>query len=83
MKNLKKLKVSHNVINEQFNKEKKDKKEQNNSDKEIDSSRTSVQSLNDSKIMELANNYIIEEDLNRNEIKEILNSKKENNNWNK
>ena len=77
MKNLKKLKVSHNVINEQFNKEKKDKKEQNNSDKEIDSSRTSVQSLNDSKIMELANNYIIEEDLNRNEIKEILNSKKE------
>ena len=80
LKNLKKLKVSHNVINEQFNKEKKDKKEQNNSDKEIDSSRTSVQSLNDSKIMELANNYIIEEDLNRNEIKEILNSKKENNN---
>ena len=37
----------------------------------------SVQSVNDSKLMELARNYIKQEDnLNRNEIKQILNSKK-------
>ena len=37
-----------------------------------------MQSLNDSKIMEIANRYITdEENLDKNEIMEILNSKKE------
>ena len=37
-----------------------------------------MQSLNDSNIMEIANKYITdEEDLNKDEINDILNSKKE------
>ena len=76
--NSKNLIVSHNVINEQFNKYKLDKKEPNINEKESDSLRYSVQSMNDSKIMELAKNYIEDEELNRDEIKEILNCKKEN-----
>ena len=76
IKNLKKLQVSHNVINEQFNKDKYLKDEQINTEKEKDD--FSVQSLDDSKLMELANNYINDEDLNKQVIKEILNSKKEN-----
>ena len=35
--------------------------------------------MNDSKIMEMANKLIEEEEPNREEIKEILNTKKENN----
>ena len=73
IKNLKKLQVSHNVINEQFNKE---KYEQNNNENEIDY--FSVQSLDDAKLMELANNYINDEEINKEVIREILNSKKEN-----
>ena len=76
--NSKKLIVSHNVINEQFNKDKIDKKEPNINEKESDSLRYSVQSMNDSKIMEMAKNFIEDEELNRDEIKEILNCKKEN-----
>ena len=34
--------------------------------------------MNDSKIMEMAKNFIEDEELNRDEIKEILNCKKEN-----
>ena len=76
--NSQKLIVSHNVINEQFNKDKLSKKEPNINEKDSDSLRYSVQSMNDSKIMELAKNYIEDEELNRDEIKEILNCKKEN-----
>ena len=78
----KKLKVTSNVINEQFNKdkkEKKEKKESGHSEKESESLRFSVQSMNDSKMMELANKMIADENLNKEEIIEILNSKKENN----
>ena len=78
--NSKILKVSSKVINEQFNKDKIEKKEASNSEKETESMiRFSVQSMNDSKMMELANKYIADEELNREEIMEILNSKKENN----
>ena len=59
-------------------KNEKDKNDEKNEKKESDSLRTSVQSMNDSKIMELANKVIgDEENLDRDEIKEILNSKKE------
>ena len=74
--NLNKLKVSSNVINEQFN---KNGKRESISEKESESSRFSVQSMNDSKLMELASKYITDEELNREEIIDILNSKKENN----
>ena len=74
--NLNKLKVSSKVINEQFN---KNGKRENISEKESESSRFSVQSMNDSKLMELASKYITDEELNREEIIDILNSKKENN----
>ena len=78
--NSKILKVSSKVINEQFNKDKIEKKEASNSEKETESNmRFSVQSMNDSKMMEMANKYIADEELNREEIMEILNSKKENN----
>ena len=70
-------KISSNVVNEQFYKD-------NYSEKEISSSsdddflRMSMQSLNDSKIMEIANRYITDdENLDKNEVIEILNSKKE------
>ena len=69
----------NNVINEQFNKDKSDKKEcaVSVSVSESDNLRISMQSINDSKMMELAKNYIKEEDnLNINEINQILNSKK-------
>ena len=78
--NSKILKVSSKVINEQFNKDKIEKKEASNSEKETESNmRFSVQSMNDSKMMEMANKYIADEELNKEEIMEILNSKKENN----
>ena len=71
IKSSQRYKVAKSVINEQFHDEKNEKKES-------DSLRTSVQSMNDSKIMELANKVIgDEENLDRDEIKEILNSKKE------
>ncbi len=77
IKSLKQLKVTKNVINEQFHEEKKEKKEIIEK-KESESLTLSVQSMNDSKIMELANKVIGDEDnLNRDEINEILNSKKE------
>ena len=75
--NNKVLKITH--INEEFNKVKLEKKEINNSHRESDSLRFSVQSMNDSKIMEMANKLIEEDEPNREEIKEILNTKKENN----
>ena len=66
--NLKAKYKINKAINEQFNKA----KEESSSNCEF-----SVQSLNDSKMMELAKNYIKQEDnLNRNEINEILNCKK-------
>ena len=70
-------KISSHVVNEQFYRD-------NFSEKEVSSSdddnflRMSMQSLNDSKIMEIANRYITdEENLDKNEIIEILNSKKD------
>ena len=70
-------KISSNVVNEQFYKN-------NYSEKEISCSEDddflsmSMQSLNDSKIMEIANRYITDdENLDKNEVIEILNSKKE------
>ena len=71
------LKITH--IDEEFNKDKIEKKEINNKLRESDSLRFSVESMNDSKIMEMANKLIEEEEPNREEIKEILNTKKENN----
>ncbi len=66
--NLKAKYKINKAINEQFNKA----KEESSSNYEF-----SVQSLNDSKMMELAKNFIKQEDnLNRNEINEILNCKK-------
>ena len=69
-------KISSNVVNEQYYKDKF-------IEKEIDSEEEnyltiSMQSLNDSNIMEIANRYITEEeDLDKNEVNEILNIKKE------
>ena len=66
----------NNVVNEQYNKENNNNKK-DVSISESDNLEISVQSMNDSKIMELARNYIKQEDnLNRNEINQILNSKK-------
>ena len=76
----KKLKISTNIIEEKFNKIKNGKKISRNIEKGKDneSLRVSVQSMNDSKIMELANKYIkSEESLDKNEIREILNTKKD------
>ena len=74
-KSLKKLKISKSVINVQFPKGRNEKKIK---EKEKESIRLSMQSMNDSKIMELANKVIEDEDnLNKNEIIEILNSKRE------
>jgi hypothetical protein len=75
------LKISYNVNTEQSIKSKDsdkcEKKELIRSDKGSESLRMSVQSINDSKIMEMADKYIVEEEnLDKNEIAEILNSKK-------
>ena len=73
--NKKNILLVNNVVNEQINKENNNKKDVTIS--ESDNLEISVQSINDSKIMELARNYIKQEDnLNRNEINQILNSKK-------
>ena len=77
--NTKKILVTNKEINEQFNKSKIGKRDILNSEKESECLSFSVQSMNDSKIMELANKYIEDEELNREEIIDILNSKKENN----
>ena len=69
-------KISSNVVNEQFYREKFIEKEINSDDENYLT--ISMQSLNDSNIMEIANKYITdEEDLNKDEINDILNSKKE------
>ena len=75
------LKIFYNVNTEQSIKSKDsdkcEKKELIRSDKGSESLRMSVQSINDSKIMEMADKYIVEEEnLDKNEIAEILNSKK-------
>ena len=75
--NINQLRDSCNEINLQINK-KYEKKDTFTSETESLSQRFSAQSINDSKIMELANNYIIDDNLNRDEINEILKSKKEN-----
>ena len=63
-----KIYIINKTVNERFNKT----KEESNSNLEF-----SVQSINDSKMMELAKNFIKQEDnLNHNEINEILNCKK-------
>ena len=69
------LKITH--TNEEFSKDKKEKKEININLSESDSLRFSVQSMNDSKIMEMANKLIEEDEPNREEIQEILSTKKE------
>ena len=69
-------KISSNVVNEQYYKQKFQETEVN-SDDENSYLTISMQSLNDSKIMEIANRYITEdEELDKNEINDILNSKK-------
>ena len=74
-------KISSNVVNEQFYREKFIEKEINSDDENYLT--ISMQSLNDSNIMEIANKYITdEEDLNKDEINDILNSKKERLYWN-
>ena len=67
-----------NVVNEQFhNVITKNNKKEGTSNSENENLEISVQSMNDSKMMELAKNYIKQEDnLNRNEITQILNCKK-------
>lgn len=73
------LKVSDNVNIEQSIKSKDSDKCEKviRSDKGSESLRMSVQSINDSKIMEMADKFIVEEEnLDKNEIAEILNSKK-------
>ena len=67
-----------NVVNEQFhNVVTKNNKKEGTSNSENENLEISVQSMNDSKMMELAKNYIKQEDnLNRNEITQILNCKK-------
>ena len=78
-KNEKTYKISSLVVNEQFYKNNFLQKDINSSDDE-NILQISMQSLNDSKIMEIANRYITdEENLDKNEIIEILNSKKEKN----
>lgn len=72
-------KISSNVVNEHILRDSFTDKELSSSEEE-NILRISMQSLNDSKIMEIANRYITdEENLDRNEINEILNSKKEKN----
>jgi len=75
--NIKKYSVK-NVVNEQFNNVvTKNNKKEGTSNSENENLEISVQSMNDSKMMELAKNYIKQEDnLNRNEITQILNCKK-------
>ena len=69
-------KISSNVVNEQYYKDKFIEKEIDSEDE--DYLTISMQSLNDSNIMEIANRYITEEeDLDKNEVNEILNIKKE------
>ena len=71
-------KISSHVVNEEFYKSKFTEKEINRN--EENDLQISMQSLDDSKIMEMATHYITEEEnLNKNEIFEILNSKKEKN----
>ena len=72
-------KISSHVVDEQFYKDNFSEKELSSSDDE-NVLRMSIQSLNDSKIMEIANRYITdEENLDKNEVIEILNCKKEKN----
>jgi DnaJ family protein A protein 5 len=72
-------KISSHVVNEQFYKKNFLEEEINSSDDE-NILQMSMQSLNDSKIMEIANRYITDdENLDKNEVIEILNSKKEKN----
>jgi hypothetical protein len=69
-------KISSNVANEQYYGNNFIEEKKNNDEEDILS--ISIQSLNDSKIMEIAKRCIEEEDdLNKNEIKEILNCKKD------
>ena len=76
-KNNKKYLIN-NVVNEQFNNAIiKNSKKEGTTISENENLEISVQSMNDSKMMELAKNYIKQEDnLNRNEITQILNCKK-------
>ena len=72
-------KISSNVVNEQFYRDNFIEKEISSSDDE-NILQMSMQSLNDSKIMEIANRYITDEEtLDKNEIIEILKSKNEKN----
>ena len=69
-------KISPNVVNEQYYGNNFIEEKKNNDEEDILS--ISIQSLNDSKIMEIAKRCIEEEDdLNKNEIREILNCKKD------
>jgi hypothetical protein len=76
-KNNKKYLIN-NVVNEQFNNAIiKNSKKEGTTISENENLEISVQSMNDSKMMELAKNYIKQEDnLNRNEITQILNCRK-------
>ena len=69
-------KISSNVVNEQYYKDKFIEREINTDEENLLT--ISMQSLNDSNIMEIANRYITEDEgLDKNEVNEILNIKKD------
>ena len=73
------MKISYNINTDQSIKSKDSDKCEKviRSDKGSESLRMSVQSINDTRIMEMADKFIVEEEnLDKNEIAEILNSKK-------
>ena len=85
-KKIRKIKIYNNIPQRELNGAKnKDKNENMKDDAEKEKGKEnesllSLQSMNDSKILELANKFIIEEEkFNKDEIIEILNTKKENN----
>ena len=69
-------KISSNVVNEQYYRDKFIEREINTDEENLLT--ISMQSLNDSNIMEIANRYITEDEgLDKNEVNEILNTKKD------
>ena len=79
-KKIRKIKIYNNIppkeLNEIKNKNENMKEEKGKENESL----LSLQSMNDSKILELANKFIVEEEkFNKDEIIEILNTKKENN----
>jgi hypothetical protein len=82
-KKIKKIKIYNNIPKELNRNKNENEIMKNDAEKEKGKENESVlslQSMNDSKILELANKFIVEEEkFNKDEIIEILNTKKENN----